>query len=264
MNKSKILIAVGAVTLGVIIGIVYMNLMEADYINEDEVRAIVTDRYQGDISNVSLSDNDNYFLVTVDDEQHLYEITINREEGTVVDLTSSENPDYVEETDTENTESGGGSSEETASSEESSPDEEETASNDTESDDTQSDDTEQASDGSDIISVEEARDIALNEVGGVFLHSTLNEQVSPNEYLIAYLIDGDDEGAIVSINALNGTINKVIFLDIEFDEIGDLESFMRQVASYNAQNQQYYIEYDDWDDDNEWDEDDSDDDWDDD
>lgn len=250
MKTGKILIAAGAVMLGVIIGIVYMNFMEADYINEDEVRAIVTDRYQGDISNVSLSDNDDYFLVTVDDEQYLYEITINRSEGTVEDIKSSENPDYVEETEAE---SEGDNTEEADSEEESSEEgsaaEEEQTSNDTESN------------GSEIISVEEARDIAMDEVGGLFLHSTLNEEVSPSEYLIANLIDGDDEGAIVSINALNGTINKVIFLDIEFDEIGDLESFMRQVASYNAQSQHYYIEYDDdWDDDDDWEDDDWDDD----
>ena len=246
MKTSKILIAAGAVILGVIIGVVYMNFMEADYINEDEVRAIVTDRYQGDISNISLSDNDDYFQVTVDDEQYLYEITINRSEGTVKDIKSSENPDYVEETEVE---SEGDNTEEAdsaeGSSEEGSAAEEEQTSNDTESN------------GSDIISVEEAREIAMNEVGGLFLHSTLNEEVSPSEYLIANLIDGDDEGAIVSINALNGTINKVIFLDIDFEEIGDLESFMRQVASYNAQSQHYYIEYDDddWDDDD-WDDDD--------
>lgn len=250
MKTGKILIAAGAVMLGVIIGIVYMNFMEADYINEDEVRAIVTDRYQGDISNVSLSDNDDYFLVTVDDEQYLYEITINRSEGTVEDIKSSENPDYVEEAEAE---SEGDNTEEADSEEESSEEgsaaEEEQTSNDTESN------------GSEIISVEEARDIAMDEVGGLFLHSTLNEEVSPSEYLIANLIDGDDEGAIVSINALNGTINKVIFLDIEFDEIGDLESFMRQVASYNAQSQHYYIEYDDdWDDDDDWEDDDWDDD----
>lgn len=258
MKTSKILIAVVAVVLGVMIGIVYMNFMEADYINEDEVRAIVTDRYQGDISNVSLSENDDYFLVTVDDEKYLYEITINRSEGTVEDVKSTENPDYVEEEDdeestankkdTEEPDSKQKDSKETVSEEGTSDKKEDAAGNET------SGNNEAVSEGSDIISVEEARDIAMNEVGGLFLHSTFNEEVSPNEYLIANLIDGDDEGAIVSVNAHNGTINKVIFLDIEFDEIGDLESFMRQVASYNAQSQNYYIEYDDddWDDDD-WD-----------
>ncbi len=256
MKIGKIAIAAVAVTLGVIIGIVYMNFMEADYINEDEVRAIVADRYQGDISNISLSENDDYFLVTVEDGQYLYEITINRSEGNVKDIKSSENPDYVAEKGTE----------ETGSEKESEP--EESASKGTEqkeepadekkqeegtSDETAPEpgDNESSSNESEFISMGEARDIAMNEVGGLFLHSALNEEVSPSEYLIANLIDGDDEGAIVSVNAVNGTVNKVIFLDIEFDEIGDLESFMRQVASYNAQNQHYYIEYDDddWDDD---------------
>lgn len=266
MKSGKIIIAAVAVTLGIIIGIVYMNFMEADYINEDEVRAIVTDRYQGDIKNVSLSENDDYFLVTVDDEQYLYEITINRSEGEVEDIKSSENPDYVAENNNEDPSSETGDSKEepegTEPEDESADNEE--AEEDTSSDG-ESDSTETSSNESELITVEEARDIAMNEVGGLFLHSTLNEEVSPSEYLVANLIDGDDEGAIVSINALNGTVNKVIFLDIEFDEIGDLESFMRQVASYNAQNQHYYIEYDDdWDDDD-WDDDEwDDDDWDDD
>lgn len=284
MKTGKIVIAAVAVTLGVIIGIVYMNFMEADYINEDEVRAIVTDRYQGDISNVSLSENDDYFLVTVENEQYLYEITINRAESTVEDIKSSENPDYVAEKDTEETTSeesgteesgteGSGSEEsgtEDSGTEESSSegtDQKEEPAGDNKQGEGTSDETasesgssESPSNESEAISMEEARDIAMNEVGGLYLHSTLNEEVSPSEYLIANLIDGDDEGAIVSVNAVNGTVNKVIFLDIEFDEIGDLESFMRQVASYNAQNQHYYIEYDD---DDDWDDDD-DDDWDDD
>lgn len=279
MKTGKIVIAAVAVTLGVIIGIVYMNFMEADYINEDEVRAIVTDRYQGDISNVSLSENDDYFLVTVENEQYLYEITINRAESTVEDIKSSENPDYVAEKVTEETTSeesgteGSGSEEsgtEDSGTEESSSegtDQKEEPAGDNKQGEGTSDETasesgssESPSNESEAISMEEARDIAMNEVGGLYLHSTLNEEVSPSEYLIANLIDGDDEGAIVSVNAVNGTVNKVIFLDIEFDEIGDLESFMRQVASYNAQNQHYYIEYDD---DDDWDDDD-DDDWDDD
>ncbi|MCD2138517.1 PepSY domain-containing protein [Salinicoccus halitifaciens] len=229
MKIGKLLIAAGAVMLGVIIGIAYMNFTAADYMDEEEVRAIVQERYQGDVSNVSLGTDDEYFVVSVDDEEYLYEITINRSEGRVVDITSSENPDYEAET-MEEDEGGQHAEPETGKPAKDTPDE-----------------------GPDLITAEEARDIAMEEVGGLFLHSTLNTDITPNEYLIANLIDGDDEGAIVSINAVNGSVNKVIFLDIEFDEIGDLETFMRQVAESNAQNQNYYIEYDDWDDD--WDDD---------
>lgn len=217
--------------LGVIIGITYMHYTAADYMDEEEVRAIVQDRYQGDISNVSLGTDDEFFIVTVDDEEYLYEITINRAEGRVMDVTSSENPDYKEETVEQDDTSAGDQEPESdpLGPKESAPD-----------------------DTPELISAEEAGNIAMEEVGGLFLHSTLNTDVKPSEYLIANLIDGDDEGAIVSINAVNGSVNKVIFLDIEFDEIGDLETFMRQVAESNAQNQNYYIEYD-WDDD--WDDD---------
>lgn len=227
MKIGKLLIAFGAVMLGVIIGILYMNYTAADYMNEEEVRAIVKERYNGDISNVSLANDDEYFIVSVDDEEYLYEITINRTEGNVANVTSFKNPDYEEKDESRE----GQKSEDEAG---------ESAEGNTEK-------------ATDLISVEEARDIAMGEVGGLFLHSTLNVDVNPSEYLIANLIDDDDEGAIVSINAVNGNINKVIFLDIEFDEIGDLETFMRQVAESNAQNQNYYIEYDDWDDD--WDDD---------
>lgn len=221
MKAGKLMMAAAAVMLGVMIGVLYMNYTAADYMNEDEVRTIITERYQGDINNVSLADDDEYFVVSVDDDEYLYEITINRAEGTVVDIESAENPGYeLEEAAGEEQESEEGSSE----AESETPEER-----------------------ADLISAEEARDIAMEEVGGLFLHSTLN--TSPSEYLIANLIDDDDEAAIVSINAVNGTVNKVIFLEIEFDEIGDLETFMRQVAQSNALNQNYYIEYDDWDDD---------------
>ena len=227
MKAGKLMMTAAAVMLGVMIGVLYMNYTAADYMDEDEVRTIITERYQGDIKNVSLADDDEYFVVSVDDDEYLYEIMINRAEGTVVDIESAENPDYEpEEAAGEEQESEEGSSE------------------------AESDTPEERID---LISVEEARDIAMEEVGGLFLHSTLNTDTNPSEYLIANLIDDDDEAAIVSINAVNGTINKVIFLEIEFDEIGDLETFMRQVAQSNAQNQNYYIEYDDWDDD--WDDD---------
>ena len=94
MKIGKLLIAAGAIMLGVIIGITYMHYTAADYMDEEEVRAIVQNRYQGDISNVSLGSGHEYFVVSVDDGEYLYEITINRAEGRVVDVTSSENPDY--------------------------------------------------------------------------------------------------------------------------------------------------------------------------
>ncbi|CAM4189079.1 PepSY domain-containing protein [Lacicoccus alkaliphilus] len=227
MKGGKLMMAAGAVMLGVMIGILYMNYTAAEHMNEDEARAIITERYQGDIRNVSLAGDDEHFVVSVDDDEYLYEITINRAEGTVVDIESAENPEYEpddavgEEQESEEGSSGAepGTSEDNAG----------------------------------LIPVKEAREIAMEEVGGLFLHSTLNTDTNPSEYLIANLVDDDDEAAIVSINAVNGTINKVIFLEIEFDEIGDLETFMRQVAQSNAQNQNYYIEYDDWDDD--WDDD---------
>lgn len=227
MKAGKLMMAAAAVMLGVMIGVLYMNYTAADYMDEDEVRTIITERYQGDINNVSLADDDEYFVVSVDDDEYRYEITINRAGGTVVDIESAENPNYEPEE---------------AAGEEQEPEE---GSSEAESDTPE--------ERTDLISVEEARDIAMEEVGGLFLHSTLNTDTNPSEYLIANLIDDDDEAAIVSINAVNGTINKVIFLEIEFDEIGDLETFMRQVAQSNAQNQNYYIEYDDWDDD--WDDD---------
>lgn len=227
MKAGKLMMAAAAVMLGVMIGVLYMNYTAADYMDEDEVRTIITERYQGDINNVSLADDDEYFVVSVDDDEYRYEITINRAGGTVVDIESAENPNYEPEE---------------AAGEEQEPEE---GSSEAESDTPE--------ERTDLISVEEARDIAIEEVGGLFLHSTLNTDTNPSEYLIANLIDDDDEAAIVSINAVNGTINKVIFLEIEFDEIGDLETFMRQVAQSNALNQNYYIEYDDWDDD--WDDD---------
>lgn len=237
---TKIMTAFGAIGVGIIIGVVIMMVTSSEYINEQEARALVSERYQGNIDNVSLSDDDRFFIVSVEDGEQLYEITLDREVSDIEDIEVSENPDYVaEENDTPDEGSSSGEEQnEESGNEEDSGNEEQNGGNG--NGDSSNNDNETAS----LISNEEARQIATDEIGGVYLQSTLNDDVSPQEYLVVHLVDDDDEGAIVSINANSGDVNRVIWVDLELEEIGDLEGFMQEVAQYNADNPYYHIEYD--------------------
>lgn len=218
---TKILIALTAIVSGIVIGVIIILSFSQDYMDENEARALVEERYQGDILNVSVGENEHIYTVTIEDENMIYEVTLDRENNTVTDLKSSSNPDYTgsnENSKNEGNKKEGSNKEDKPEKGEDSP--------------------------PSIISDEEARDIAVNKIGGQYLQSALNENVSPREYLVMQLIDDDDEAAIVSVNADTGNINKVIFVEIDFSEIGDLDSFIQEVADYNEENPYFYSEFD--------------------
>ncbi|MFD2830918.1 hypothetical protein [Corticicoccus populi] len=208
----KILIALLAVGIGILIGITIVTSVGSEYMDEAEARSMVEERYQGEITEVSLSENEEMYTVTLEDGAKLYTIILDRENYSVSEMSETDNPNAEEQEKKEGESSGGNDSSE----------------NETSS----------------LITDEEARSIASEEVGGEFLQSALNDTANPEEYLVMHLVDDDDEAAIVSLNARTGEINRVIWLEIDLNEIGDLGAFIKEVAEYNAENPYYYSEFD--------------------
>lgn len=231
---SKIIIALGAVGLGVIIGIVIMGSFDNDLINEKDARAFVEERYKGEITDVSLSEDEDNFVISLEDEEKIYEIVLNRKDSVIDNMNVTENPDYAAAENTEE-KTEDNSSEENKDEQKEAEDKQNT------------EEAEQENTKTDVpsgISEDEAKEIALNEVGGRFLQLSLNDSVSPREYLVMNLVDDDDEAAIVSINADTGEINRVIWMDIELNEISDLDAFIKESADYNSESPYYNTEFD--------------------
>lgn len=231
---SKFIIALGAVGLGVIIGIVIMGSFDNDFINEKDARSFVEERYKGEITDVSLSEDEDNFVISLEDEEKIYEIVLNRKDSVIDNMNVTENPDYAAAENTEE-KTEDNSSEENKDEQKEAEDKQNT------------EEAEQENTKTDVpsgISEDEAKEIALNEVGGRFLQLSLNDSVSPREYLVMNLVDDDDEAAIVSINADTGEINRVIWMDIELNEISDLDAFIKESADYNSESPYYNTEFD--------------------
>ncbi|WP_239710385.1 MULTISPECIES: hypothetical protein [unclassified Mammaliicoccus] len=87
-----------------------------------------------------------------------------------------------------------------------------------------------------FITEKRAKQIVMNEVGGTFVDIKKNEKSKPATYTVTQHVD-HDEGAMVSVNALNGKVNSVSWFNIE-----------RPQTDYNEENakkEQYYYEDDD-------------------
>lgn len=115
------------------------------------------------------------------------------------------------------------------------------------------------------ITEDEARKIASDEVGGQFIHLTLNQDTHPQQYQIIQLVEDDDEGALVTVDAIEGETMNILWFQADFNEIADIEAFARQLQDYSTKYQNnHYIEFDDDNDDDDagdvYNEDDSDDD----
>lgn len=209
-KTTKLLIAGGAVVLGILIGVVAVMQSQSDDIGEDEVRAMITERYGGEIEAVETRGQ--HYIVRVSDENFEYEITMEQEDGSITDMKSREL-----------------APEETA--------EEPTA------------ETPEDSGEEELMTEEEAKALASEEVGGQFIHITLDDGVHPAEYQVIQLVEDDDEGALVTINAQSAEVDKVLWFSIDFEDITDIEAFAQELQEYNRQYQDdYYIEFDDYDD----------------
>ncbi|CAM2918849.1 hypothetical protein [Salinicoccus roseus] len=207
-KKTRLVIASGAVVLVILIIVAAIFQAKPDDIGEDEVRAMVMERYGGEIEAVETKGQ--HYIVRVSDENLEYEITMEREDGSITDMKSRELPrkEVAEE-----------------QTEESSEDPGEKA----------------------LMTEEEAKALAAAEVGGQFIHVTTSEGAHPVEYQVIQLVEDDDEGALVTIDAQSASVDKVIWFSIDFEDIPDIEAFAQELQEYNRQYQDdYYIEFDDY------------------
>ncbi|MFC3419403.1 PepSY domain-containing protein [Salinicoccus hispanicus] len=226
-RTTRLLIAAMAVVLGFVIGTVLLVQSQSESLGEDTIRAMVTDRYSGQIRTIETEGGQ--YIVHVEDEGFEYEITMDREDGSITTMESRKIA--AEESIEESTETEGtsettveGSTEAPVEEAEEEPEEELTVQ----------------------MTEAEAKTLAFEEVGGQFVHVALNEEIHPSEYQVIQLVDDDDEGALVSVNAQSGEVVKVLWFSIDFEDITDIEAFARELQNYNKQYQDdYYIEFDD-------------------
>jgi len=244
---NKLLLAAAAVTLGIAIGILLVSRSGGDNIGEEEVRAMVTDRYGGEIENMSQTEDGQSYVVTLANEEYRYKITVSREDAGIEDIITEKIEDRSSDT-------ASGSGEET--SEEASEEKSSEEKTGTEKDSGKKEEKTDA-----LITEDEAKNIASGEVGGQFVHLTLNQETHPQQYQIIQLVEGDDEGALVTVDATDGEAMNILWFQADFNEIADIEAFARQLQEYSTQYQNnHYIEFDDDNEDDSSEEDDDEDD----
>src|SRR5699024_9931305 len=115
------------------------------------------------------------------------------------------------------------------------------------------------------ITEDEARNIASDEVGGQFIELTVNQDTQPEQYQIIQLVEDDDAGALVTVDAIEGGTMNILWFKADVNESADIEAFVRKLPDYITKDQNnHYIEFDDDNDDDDagdvYNEDDSDDD----
>lgn len=233
---NKLLIAAVAVIAGIALGVLLVSQTGSEYIDEQEVRAMITDRYGGEIENISQSDDERFYIVSMKNEEYKYEIKMSRDDSSIENI--------VTEKITQQNEDEAAKKDEEKSSEEKKAPEADKKAKEKEAAEKQAQKEKETANT--LITEEEAKQIALNEVGGTFVHLTLNQETHPKQYQIIQRVDDDDEGALVTVDAIDGDALKVLWFQIDFNNIADIEAFAQQLQDYNTQHQNnYYIEFDD-------------------
>ena len=229
---NKLLIAAAAVIAGIAISILLVSRSGGENISEEEVSAMITDRYGGEIENISQTEDEQSYIVDLGIE----DIVTEKNEGQSNDTASGGGEETMGERTSEEKSAEG------------------------------KDDGLQEKEKMDRpITEDEARKIASDEVGGQFIHLTLNQDTHPQQYQIIQLVEDDDEGALVTVDAIEGETMNILWFQADFNEIADIEAFARQLQDYSTKYQNnHYIEFDDDNDDDDagdvYNEDDSDDD----
>src|SRR5690625_50327 len=95
---NKLLLAAAAVTLGIAIGILLVSRSGGENIGEEEVRAMVTDRYAGEIENMSQTEDGQSYVVTLANEEYRYKITVSREDAGIEDIITEKIEDRSSDT----------------------------------------------------------------------------------------------------------------------------------------------------------------------
>lgn len=238
-KRNKLVFAICAVIIGIIAGMVFVFFNQEDLINEDEAKAIVTERYGGSVEAVEEGADDDIYIVNVEGDTGTHKITINRHDSSVEAIETIAKPSEDTAADDSNT-----SQEQNEGTENDEPSEPEKTED--ESDTAPSKKEEPAeSNEPEILTVEQAENAAANEVGGNNVYSTWSGEGQNREYYILQIVDGDDEGALVSLNGVTGQVNKVVYLDVRDDDYGNIEQLIYEANTYADMVDGRYIEFDD-------------------
>ena len=213
MKKAikPLLIVVMAIILIALISIIYIRSTE-QLMDKDLAKTLISERYKGDITKLTQSKDNRTFYVKIKDKDKKYSLEIDRRKETIKNVTSQTTPKKQTKKEKPKTK-----------------------------EKPKKDDKKKT-----LITEKRAKQIVMNEVGGTFVDIKKNEDSKPMTYTVTQHVD-DNEGAVVSVNSLNGKVNSVSWFNIEQPQ-----------PSYNAGNEnkeQYYYEDDDDYDDDEYDDD---------
>lgn len=234
-KRSKVLIALCGIIAGIMVGVFWVNFNQQDFISEADARELVTERYGGTVESVSTSENDRYFIINLEGTSATHNITIDREDSSVQGIetvaTKEESEAAVDETPDEPVEEPAKENEKPAEKTTEKPEEKPKEKKEEPAEKT-------------VLTVEEATEVAITEVGGMTVYTTWSGEESAREYYILQLLDDDDEGALVSINGITGNVNKVIWLEID-DDYEEVERLIYEATEYANLYDSRYIEFDD-------------------
>lgn len=214
-KATKLVLVVLAALLFIALSVVIYTKANESLMSKTEAKNFVTERYEGDIKKMSLSKDKKIFHVNIKDDNKMYSLDIDRKEEVIKNVQSK----TVESNKTTTNNKNKQNKEKNTKKEESKKP---------------------------LISENEAKQIAHKKVGGEFVNIKKNTNATPNTYIITHHVD-DDEGAVISVNAVNGKINSVSWFNIEQPQSEQIDP-QPKVQPETQPNENYYYEQDDDDD----------------
>lgn len=234
---SKVLIALSGIIAGIIIGVFWVNFNQQDFISEADARELVTELYGGTVDSVSTSENNRYFVINLEGTSATHSITVDREDSSVEGIETISRKEDSEVPPEE---------EPDKKVEEAAKEKEEPAAEPAEEKVKKPAEKSKEAAQQTKLTVEEATDIAVTEVGGMTVYTTWSGDENAREYYILQLLNDEDDGALVSINGITGNVNKVIWLEVdEDDDYEEVEQLIYEATEYGNLYDNRYIEFDD-------------------
>ncbi|WP_323702542.1 PepSY domain-containing protein [Mammaliicoccus sp. Dog046] len=189
MNKAikPLLLLLMCALFVVLMAVIYLKSTEK-LMTEKEARELVTERYTGHIIKLDNRKDHRIYDVEIKDKNKLYSVEIDRLKGTIknVDAKITEKKKVTKTT---------------KAKEKNKPKEQ----------------NKQKKTG---ITEKKAKQIVMQEVGGTFVSIKKNEHATPVTYSVTHHV-GHNEGAVVTVNAINGKVNAVSWFNIEQTEAQD-------------------------------------------
>ncbi|PKR78434.1 hypothetical protein CEY16_01365 [Halalkalibacillus sediminis] len=219
MNKERIIWMVGGSILTIVLFLIGQQFVfgssSADEISSDEASEIVKDRYGGSVTSIDNSRGN--YVITLEHTNGIYSIQVDQSSGRVSDVEQLE--EFQKESDNEVSDSSEEPSQENQDNKnpEESDDSVTDKNNDSETDqnddppseekeeDMESNEEEEIEEEKivEVLPIEEAEQIALNNVSGEISHSEFIESEKPFYEII---IENDKQTSTFQIDALEGEI----------------------------------------------------------